>query len=295
VTFDEAGNSLAVTFGMVMSAAAVAIFATGGFGNATVIAEETKGARRSVARAVLWALGITVAVELIPVTAALLGAPSLKDLVAAPTPMSYILTSLGGETVNTIVSLLVFVAIVNGILAIVIIFSRALFGSGRDRVWPEPISRWLALVHPRYKSPWVAALVVAVVGAVLTGASSVAALVTFNGVVLVSIYFLISISALVVRLQKRDLPAHYTMPLWPVWPILSLAGMGYVFKQQSGRDLLIVLGITVVSLVYYYAYLRPRAATHYLVLEACEETAADLGVDELKAGIPSQPAVDAAE
>jgi len=278
VTYDG-GNSMAVAFGTVMTAAAIAMFALNGYGAAIVFSEETKGARRSIARAILWTLAITVVVELLPVTAALLGAPSLEALFSAPTPMSYILTSLGGDTLNTVISLLVFVAIFNGCLATVVLMSRIVFGSGRDKIWPEPFSRWLAKVHPTYKSPWVAALVMAVIGAILTGASNIASLVTFTGVILVFTYALIALSAFVVRMRDKDLPPHYKMPLWPLWPLIALAGVGYVLTQQSLRDVLIVVGIAAAALVYYYAYLWPRRGTKWLMLEAVEEGAAEGAAD----------------
>ena len=247
------------------------MFALNGYGAAIVFSEETKRARQSVARAILWTLGITLAVELIPVTAAILGAPSLSGLIGAETPMSYILTELGGDTVNTIVSLLVFVAIFNGCLAIVVLMSRILYGSGRDKIWPEPISRWLATVHPRFKTPWVASLVLAVIGAVLTATSDIAVVVTFTGVVLIFTYAFIALSAIVVRVRNKDLPPHYQMPLWPIWPVIALIGVVYVLTQQSAKDVLIVVGFCAVALVYYYAYLRPRAGTKWLMLEAAEE------------------------
>ena len=269
-TFDG-DTSVAVAFGVVLTAVPIAMFALNGYGAAIVFSEETKRARQSVARAILWTLGITLAVELIPVTAAILGAPSLSGLIGAETPMSYILTELGGDTVNTIVSLLVFIAIFNGCLAIVVLMSRILYGSGRDKIWPEPISRWLATVHPRFKTPWVASLVLAVIGAVLTATSDIAVVVTFTGVVLIFTYAFIALSAIVVRVRNKDLPPHYQMPLWPIWPVIALIGVVYVLTQQSAKDVLIVVGFCAVALVYYYAYLRPRAGTKWLMLEAAEE------------------------
>ena len=273
-TFDG-DTSVAVAFGVVLTAVPIAMFALNGYGAAIVFSEETKRARQSVARAILWTLGITLAVELIPVTAAILGAPSISGLLGADVPMSYILTELGGETVNTVVSLMVFVAIFNGCLATVVLMSRILFGSGRDKIWPEPISSWLAAVHPRFKTPWVAALVMAVIGALLTGFSDIASVVTFTGVVLVFTYVLIALSAIVVRVRFKDLPAHYKMPLWPVWPVIALAGAAYVLTQQSLKDVLIVLGIVGVALVYYYAYLWPRRDSKWIMLEAAEEDGQD--------------------
>lgn len=270
VAFDGS-TEMAVAFGTVMTATAIALFAYNGYGGAIVFNEETKSARHSVARAILWVLLITVLAELIPLTAAIVGAPSLPDFLAAETPMSYILTELGGDTMNTIVSLLVFVAIFNGCLAIVVLMSRILFGSGRDKIWPEPISTWLGQIHPRFKSPWVAAVVMSVIGAILTATTTKMAVITFTGVVLSFTYALIAISAIVVRIRNKDLPDHYKMPLWPLWPIIALVGVGYVISQQGWKDIVIVVAAAVGALIYYYGYLWPRRGKKWIMLDAVEE------------------------
>ncbi len=277
VIFTETGEEMAVTFGMIMSAVVFAIFAYNGYGGAIVFSEETKGARRNIARAILWTLLITVLVELIPITAAIVGAPSLSEFMAAPTPMQYILTTLGNETLNTVVSLLVFVAIFNGCLAIVVLMSRIVFGSGRDKVWPEPVSRWLAKVHPRFKSPWVSAIVMAVIGAILCATTTKTYVITFTGVVLAFTYILIAGSAIAVRLRFKDLPPHYKMPLWPVWPCIALIGVIYMLvklTQSQWKDLVIVIGAAIGALIYYYAYLYPRRGKKWIMLEAVEEDSA---------------------
>jgi amino acid transporter len=283
VMYDSSGTAVAVTFGMIMSAVVFAIFAFNGYGGAIVFSEETKHARKNIARAILWTLLITVLVELIPVTAAILGAPSLTDFMAAPSPMQYILTTLGNDTVNTVISLLVFVAIFNSCLAIVVLMSRIVFGSGRDKVWPEPFNAWLAKVHPRFKSPWVAAVVMAVIGAILCASTTKTYVVTFTGVVLAFTYILIAGSSIVVRLRFKDLPQHYKMPMWPFWPCVSLVGVVYMLvklTQAQWKDLAIVLGAAVGALIYYYAYLYPRRGKKWIMLEAVEE------------GAPEAPAVD---
>lgn len=267
----DGGTAISVGIGTIMAATAIAIFAYNGYGGAIVFSEETKGARHSVARAILWVLLIAVLAQFIPVTAAILGAPSLPDFLGSEAPMSYILTSLGGDTMNTIVSLLVFVAIFNGCLAVVVLMSRILFGSGRDKIWPEPISAWLGKIHPKYKTPWVAALVMAVIGAILTATTSKMAVITFTGMIVACTYALIAISAIAVRIRYKDLPDHYMMPLWPLWPIIALIGVGYVISQQTWQDILIVVVAAVAALIYYYGYLRPRRDKKWIMLDVVEE------------------------
>lgn len=220
-----------------------------------------------MAKAVFWSLGITIVAELVPVTTALLGAPSLSALFTSATPMSYVLTALGGSTLNTLVLIGVLCAIFNGTIAILLSYGRVLYSSGRDKTWPEPISRWLAITHPRFKSPWVATALLGVVGGLLTYFSNVAALVTFTGVLLVVLYGLVALAALVSRLTQRGLIRPYKMPLWPLWPIIGLVGCVVVFTQQSLSDMGICVAIFLVAGIYYLVYLRPRRATHRVMLD----------------------------
>jgi amino acid transporter len=274
IGYDEAGTEIGIGFGMIMTAVVFAIFSMNGYGGAIVFSEETRKARRNIARAILWTPLITFLVEAIPLTAAILGAPSLQEFLAAPAPMQYILTTLGNDTVNTVVSLLVFVAIFNGTLATVVLMSRIVFGSGRDKVWPEPVSTWLAKVHPKFKSPWVAAVAMAVIGAILCGTTSKLAVITFTGVILAFTYILIALSAIAVRLRFKNLPPHYKMPLWPVFPSIALIGVVYMLvklTQMQWKDLAIGIGAGVGALIYYYAYLYPRRGKKWIMLEAIEE------------------------
>ena len=53
------------------------------------------------ARAILWALAITVIMELLPVTAVLMGAPDLKALLGAENVFGEFITARGGAAINT--------------------------------------------------------------------------------------------------------------------------------------------------------------------------------------------------
>lgn len=256
-----------LSLGLLLAGVSTAIFAYNGYDSPIIYSEETTGPRSGVAKAVFWSLGITIVAELVPVTAALLGAPSLSSLVSSSTPMSYVLTALGGNILNTLVLVGVLCAIFNGTIAILLSYGRVLYSSGRDKTWPEPISRWLAATHPRFKSPWVATALLGIVGGLLTYFSNVASLVTFTGVLLVVLYGLVALSALVSRIKQRSLIRPYKMPWWPLWPIIGLVGCVVVFTQQSLSDMGICAAILLVAAIYYLVYLRPRRATHWVMLD----------------------------
>lgn len=256
-----------LSLGVVLAGVSTAIFAYNGYDAPIIYSEETTGPRRGIAKAVFWSLGITVVAELVPVTAVLLGAPSLHSLITSPTPMAYALTALVGPTVNALVTIGVLLAIFNGNIAIMLTYGRLVYSSGRDKAWPEPISGWLGKTHPTLRSPWVATAIVGLIGALLTYFSNVAALVTFTGVLLIILYGLVALSALVSRFTQRGLVRPYKMPLWPLWPIIGLGGCILVFTQQTLSDMGICAAIFIAAGIYYALYLRQRKGTRWVMLD----------------------------
>lgn len=256
----EGGVLNPVAFGVVLTATAASVFAYNGYSNAVNFSEETQGSSRNIAVAILWSLIITVAAELIPTTAVLLGAPDLSAVTTEAAPMTYFLLATAGDAVNTIVSLGVAIAIFNAVLAIILEFGRILYASARDRAWPGPVNGWLASVHPRFRSPWFATAVVGVVGAVLCLTVDLGTLITLTGASLVADYALIALASLVGRSSGTTAGAPYRMPFWPIPPILAMVALVYVTTQQSQTALLVTGGTILIGLVYWALYIRPQGS-----------------------------------
>lgn len=265
--FGVRGKSLPLTVGSLFAGVALAIYAMDGYQFPIVYSEETRGRQRNVARAIFISLAVVVLAELVPTIAVLMGAPSLSKLATAAAPMGYFVTATGGSTLNTIISLGVALAILNATLAIMVSFSRIVFSSGRDLAWPQPISSWLTAVHPRWRTPWVATALVAAVGACLTAVSNLAALVTFSGVIVVVMYSLVALSAVISRIRQRGLSRPYRMPIWPLPPLVALAGLVIVATQQTPRNVAIVACFVIAASLYYVAYLHRRRGSRWVMQE----------------------------
>jgi amino acid transporter len=260
------GSAAAVTLRTLLAGVVLGMGAYAGYGGAVVLSEETKGPRLGIARAMLAVLGIAVVAELLAIVAALLGAPSQAELIASPAPMSYLIRSLGGDSLVTAITLVLVATIFNVLLAGLMEFARILFSSGRDRVWPAPVNRALGRVHPWTKTPVVATLAIGAAALVLTAVSEYAAAVTFASLTVVVGFALIAASALVSRVRQRGLTRPYRMPLWPLPPIVALAGLATSVVVQTGRDLLIVAGILAVGAFYDSVYLRRRRDTSWILV-----------------------------
>ncbi|MEV4602883.1 APC family permease [Amycolatopsis sp. NPDC049253] len=237
----------------VIAGLAVALFVVQGFSTAVYLAEEMREPHRTVSRTVLWTLGISALVILVPVVAITLadtGSLGEVDLTA-------LVVSWSGSTLGTIISLCIAAAIVNAVIVMVIQNSRVLYASGRDRAWPDPVNRALSVVSSRFGSPWVATLVVGLSEAVLCFVP-VETLSGVTGVAVVALYLAIGITVLGARRAAHRGPHVWRMPGWPVIPAVVVLALGYVLVEQTALDLGITTAVLVVSGGYWFFYLRRR-------------------------------------
>ena len=244
-------------------ATSVAIFSYNGYGQAVYFGEETQDAPRHIARAILWALAITVFAELVPVTALLLGAPDLKELLGSQNMLGDFITARGGQTLNTIISLAIALAIFNAVIAIILQVARLLFSTARDRVWSPGLNRVLASTHKRFHSPWAATLVCGALAAVACYVN-LTLLFVITGTSLVVIYAALCFAAVIGRRTGSTSHGFYRMPLYPLPPLTAAASLIYVgyanfLDPNIGRPSLgATFGIMLTAAVYYVVVLRRR-------------------------------------
>ncbi|MBN3004194.1 APC family permease [Chromobacterium alkanivorans] len=239
------GGLAAVPAATIAAMVGTAVFAYNGFGGAVYFAEDMRESGRPVAKAVLAALAIVVLVELIPVTALILGAPSLAEMSRQADPINYVLSHLSRPALARVISGGIFLSVFNAIIAIVVQSGRFLYSSGRDGLWPAPASRALKRIHPRFGTPWVATLALAIPSALLTFHSSLDDLASFTVIILMLNYLLLALAALRSRLGRH--PHPYRMPGWPWPPLLAAAGslslLWAVLRDAPARDWWIIGGI----------------------------------------------------
>eukprot|EP01132_Coremiostelium_polycephalum_P018070 gene18070-21564_t len=240
---------------LVIGAVGIGLFSFNGYGPAVLLAEDMKCGGRGVHKAVLWSLGLVVVIELVPITALLIGAPSLSAMISSPDPIGYLLTSHGNETLSRLVSAGIFLSVFNAIVAIVIQIGRVVFSSGRDALWTPTINKLFTRIHPRWDSPWLATLFLAVPSALLSFSSNLADLTSFSVLLIMLVYLIVALSALMSRVLLRDREHPYRMPLWPVPALLAVLGAGYLLVTlaiaASVRDIMIIIGLLALSVILY--------------------------------------------
>ena len=263
VVANSGGQLVPVTLSGIGLGTSAAVFAYYGFGSAVYLGEETQGASRHVARAVLWALVISVVSQAVPLAALLHGAPPTAALFQSDTMFGDFVLARGGQRLATTINLAVTLSIINANIAMVILASRMVFSTGRDMVWPQQINAALVKIDDRFKSPWVATLVTGALSGLLCLLKFEVLLVA-SGTALMVVYGFLCIAVIAGRRNGTTAHAVYQMPLYPLPPILALIAFVYIIytnvtDPDTGLMSFLATAIVLVaSAAYYQLVLRKR-------------------------------------
>jgi amino acid transporter len=118
----------------------------------------------------------------------------------------------------------VVIAIVNAAIVTVLASARFFWCTGRDAVWGYRFDIFIGAIHPKWGSPWVATLMIGLVG-VGCCFISLPFLLILNGGGLIVTYGAISLAAIVGRRSGATDHALYRMPLFPLAPLFTLLAL----------------------------------------------------------------------
>ncbi|MGZ6039038.1 MAG: APC family permease [Phenylobacterium sp.] len=238
----------------------VGLFAYDGYGSAIYLAEEVTDVRRKLVRAVLWALALTAVSEMAALSAVLAGAPDLQGLLAAGDGMIADFASrAGGAALGRAISAGIALAILNAVIALVLMTGRQIYATARDGVWPSGVGRALSRVHSRTGAPWVATLAAGAMSAAFC-LVPMKLLLTLSGSSITLVYIALAL-ACVLHGRRRAAAPGWKLPLWP-WPPLLALGLLAVFALSSLQDGALSFAVSVAcaagAAAYYQLVLRPR-------------------------------------
>jgi len=239
------------------------IWACGGGSWAMYFAEEMRDARRTIGRVIAWTGAIASIAIAAPVILMILSTRDLTSVLASDAPIATFLAQTGGPVIGAVVSAGVAAAIFNALTASVMAYSRYVYATGRDGVWPAPVNRLFAVLHPGFRTPVVATLLLVGVaaGACLLGEKALLILISGN----VSDYLLISLAIFVGR-RRGVVGRDFRAPLHPMVPVFgltvtALSILADWMDPDAGRPSIILLvGLFLGALAYYHLRLRQVSA-----------------------------------
>jgi basic amino acid/polyamine antiporter, APA family len=192
----------------VLQAAGLLFFAFAGYARIATLGEEVIDPARTIPRAIPLALGITLLVYATVAVSALL-ASGAEALASSPAPLASAVEAGRLGALAPAVRIGATVASLGVLLSLIVGVSRTTFAMAANRDLP----RWLAAVHPRYKVPHRAEIVVGLVVAVVAATADVRSAIGFSSFAVLTYYGVANAAALTLAPGERR---------WPPW----VAGCG---------------------------------------------------------------------
>jgi basic amino acid/polyamine antiporter, APA family len=225
------------------------LFAFGGWHMVTYTAGETRTADRTIPRALLIGT-LVVTVCYIGLNAAYLRVLPLQQVIASQRVAADAATALVGHWGGGIVSALVILSGASAVNGVILSGPRVYFAMAQDKL----AFRWLAAIHPRFRTPYVAILAQAVWSSVLVATGTYRGL--FTRVVCTEWIFFALMVIGIFRLRRRS---SYT-PAFRVWgyplvPALFVAACTAIVCNQivaAPRESAVGLAYVIAGWPVYY-------------------------------------------
>lgn len=201
----------AVWFGILLGAF-LAFYAFIGFEDMVNMAEEVKQPETTLPKAIIAALVISSLLYGLIALVAVLALP-LETLQASNAPMADILDQHSNQA-GIVISLISLVAVVNGALVQIIMGARVVYGMGRQGLAPKVLGQ----VHPRFKTPVIATLLISFVVWLLAVALPLTTLAKITSFIVILVFLLVNISLIVILKREEKLPeGARPVALWVPW------------------------------------------------------------------------------
>jgi amino acid transporter len=249
----EAGPVAPGLFGLALISV---LWAYDGFADLSFAAGEVKDPQRTLPRAIVGGTMAIVTIYLLANAAYLYVSP-VSRIAESPLIAADTMQAVFGRAGVALVSVVVTISTFGALIAIMLSAPRIFFAMAADRLFFASVAR----VHPKYKTPWVAISLAAVLGVafVLTRTfeqladTFVLSIWPFYGIAIAGLYRL--------RRTRPELPRPYKVPGYPVLPAVFIAGVVYLVGNALVSDPLwtaVTFGIVLAGGPVYYVFFRSK-------------------------------------
>ncbi|GHH55837.1 MULTISPECIES: APC family permease [Gammaproteobacteria] len=235
-------------YGNLGQAALLLLFAYAGFENIPAAAGEYRNPRRDVPFALMVMI---VTVTSLYVLVQVVAQGTLPNLTDSATPLADAAARFGGEGLALLLTVGATISILGTTSNTVMLGPRFLFALAQDGYGPK----WVAAVHPRFRTPYVAVLIQFAISLALALSGSFEQLALLSMVTRLLAYLGTAAAVLVLARRYRDRKDAVRLPGGPLIPVLALLLTLALLASASWQNL---LAAAVAILVGTVIYLFPR-------------------------------------
>ncbi|MES2169300.1 MAG: amino acid permease [Actinomycetota bacterium] len=225
----------------ILQSAGLMFFAFAGYARIATMGEEVREPARTIPRAILLALGITVIVYFVLAVVAL-GTLGPDAVAGSSAPLAATVSSAGWQWAEPVVRVGAALASLGALLALIAGIGRTTLAMAREGDLP----RWLAAIHPRFGTPYRAEVVLALVVVVITALADLRGAIGFSSFGVLLYYFVANVAAFTQDAGHR----RYARALQ------ALGALGCLVLAFTLPPVAVIVGAGVVALGIAYRGIR---------------------------------------
>ncbi len=205
-------------FSGILRGAGLVFFAYVGFDTVATLAQDAISPQRDLPRGILGSLAIST-VAYIAVALVLTGVAYYTTL-SVPDPMAVALNALGPKFfwASSVVKAAIIAGLASVILVLLLGQSRVLLAIGEDGLLPKTIAK----VHPRFRTPYIAAIGISLITALFTALFPVEILGQFVSIVTLFIFAVVCAAVWILRRKHPEHERPFRVPFAPWIPATGL-------------------------------------------------------------------------
>jgi len=234
----------------IMRAASIVFFAYIGFEAVSTAGQEAKDPKRDMPFGIIGSLLVCTVIYMLVAAIMTLLVP--YQSLNVPDPVAVVVDSFGPAW--SWLAKLIKIGAIIGLTSVVLVLmygqTRIFYTMARDGLLP----RVFATVHPRFKTPYINTMLVGVITAVAAGFFDINVLGDMTSVGTLAAFAIVCLSVIYLRRTAPDLPRGFSVPLYPVVPILGILSCGYLITTVPWSVLVFFLWYMLGGVVLYFAY-----------------------------------------
>lgn len=218
-----ASASFPLSFGAILAAAGLVLFAYYGFENLANVAEETKNASKTIPKALIISIIATTMIYILVAMSAI-ALVGWENLSSSDAPLAMAAEKAFGRIGVNVLSAIALFATSNTVLMMLVAASRIVFGMAKEHALPTALGR----VHFRTKTPWSAIVLTTLftIVAVVLSRGSIFILANIAVFSIFMVYVIVNMSLIWLRYKRPQLDRPFKSPISIGWfPVL--AGLGF--------------------------------------------------------------------
>lgn len=237
-------------FDGIMRAASIVFFAYIGFEAVSTAGQEAKDPAKDMPFGIIGSLIVCTVIYMLVAAIMTLLVP--YNTLNVPDPVAVVVDHFGPSWawLAKIIKVGAIIGLTSVVLVLMYAQTRIFYTMARDGLLPHVFSR----VHPRFKTPAINTVLVGLVTAVAAGFFDINVLGDMTSVGTLAAFAIVCLSVIYLRRAAPELPRGFSVPFYPVLPVLGILSCLYLITTVPWNVLQFFLWYMLGALVLYFAY-----------------------------------------